>query len=148
MIRPATAVEAPHLSELAFRSKALWGYSDAFMQACREELTITPDDDAYVLEMDRVVVGFYSLEPLADGRLDLAHLFVDPPHVRRGYGRHLLHHAIERARAMGHHTLLIVSDPHAAPFYEAAGATLVGTSPSQSIPGRLLPTFEVALAPS
>ena len=148
MIRPAKSDEAPQVSELAFRSKAMWGYSDTFMEACREELTVTVDDDVHVLEVDGEVVGFYGLEPLTDGRVDLAHLFVDPPQIRRGYGHMLLLHAIDRARALGYHTLVIESDPHATAFYAAAGATLVGSSPSQSIPNRVLPTFEVALAPS
>ena len=40
--RPATAADAPVLSNIAFRAKALWGYDAAFMEMCRDELTITP----------------------------------------------------------------------------------------------------------
>ena len=72
MIRMAKAGEAALLSDLAFRSKAYWGYSDAFMEACREELSVSPDDLArrptWVLEVDGRPIGFYSLEPLAPGR--------------------------------------------------------------------------------
>ena len=32
--------EADRLSDLAFRSKAHWGYSPEFMEACREELRV------------------------------------------------------------------------------------------------------------
>jgi len=31
------------LSNLAFRSKAHWGYSDEFMAACRDELTYSSE---------------------------------------------------------------------------------------------------------
>ena len=41
-IRQALPSEVKHLSELAFRSKSYWGYSDRFMQVCREELTLDP----------------------------------------------------------------------------------------------------------
>ena len=39
-IRQALPSEAEYLSKLTFRSKSHWGYSDQFMQACLEELTI------------------------------------------------------------------------------------------------------------
>ena len=40
-LRPARPEEAPALTELCLRSKAVWGYDAAFMQACRRELTMT-----------------------------------------------------------------------------------------------------------
>ena len=39
-IRQALPSEVEYLSELAFRSKSYWGYSDCFMQACLAELTV------------------------------------------------------------------------------------------------------------
>jgi hypothetical protein len=42
VIRFATPDEAELLTSLAMRSKASWGYSAEFMEACRAELTITP----------------------------------------------------------------------------------------------------------
>jgi hypothetical protein len=38
IIRPAQADEVEALTALALRSKAHWGYDDAFMEACRAEL--------------------------------------------------------------------------------------------------------------
>jgi len=52
-LRPARADEAPALSELALRSKAHWGYDDAFLEACRAELTVRPEHVA----ASRVVVA-------------------------------------------------------------------------------------------
>ena len=42
--RSATAADAAELTDIAFRSKAYWGYSEEFMEACREELTLTRHD--------------------------------------------------------------------------------------------------------
>ena len=42
IIRSAQPDELDQLSELALRSKAVHGYSAEFLEACREELTITP----------------------------------------------------------------------------------------------------------
>lgn len=148
-IRPARVDEAGALSALAIRSKAVWGYSDAFMAACRAELTLAPDDIAarptFVAEHGGRVVGFYALGPLGDGRVELDMLFVEPDAIGAGHGRALIEHARRTARESGYATMVIQGDPHAARFYEAAGATRVGERPSRSIPGRALPLFELVL---
>jgi len=43
-IRPATIDELSGLSDLCFRSKAVWGYDEEFMEACRGELSFEPRD--------------------------------------------------------------------------------------------------------
>lgn len=148
-VRRARPEEAPVLSDLAFRSKALWGYSPEFMEACRAELTLTPDDiranPVFVAELSSDVLGFYALKALAPDRVDLWFLFVDPTQVRAGVGRRLLSHAREHARELGYRTLVIQSDPQAEPFYAGCGAVRVGDLPSESIPGRVLPLMEIAL---
>src|SRR3954447_27013368 len=40
VLRPPTVEELPTLSALCLRSKAVWGYGNDFMEACRSELTI------------------------------------------------------------------------------------------------------------
>ena len=55
-------------------------------------------------------------------------------------------HAIDEARRRGAKRLTILADPYAAAFYERHGARPVGEAPSDAIPGRLLPLYEVALA--
>jgi GNAT superfamily N-acetyltransferase len=150
-LRDARPDEASALSDLAVRSKAYWGYSPAFMAACRAELTYTAADiqrDCFVVVGDAErggVVGFYALERLAGGAVELGALFVEPSAIGRGYGRALLEDAKARASRMGAACLVIQGDPHAEAFYRAAGATIAGTTESASIPGRFLPTFVVAL---
>ena len=49
------------LSALCLRSKAMWGYDNNFMEACRGELTIEPSDlrltSIAVAEKDGKIVG-------------------------------------------------------------------------------------------
>ncbi|MEY4508928.1 MAG: hypothetical protein RLZZ450_1050 [Pseudomonadota bacterium] len=146
-IRGARLGEQAELTELALRSKAYWGYDASFMAACRAELTVILDgDDAhvtYVLEEGQTIVGFYALQEIGSGRLELAFLFVEPDAIGRGYGKALIEHAKQQTRSAGHRVLVIASDPHAAAFYRAAGARFLEERPSDSIEGRLLPVFEI-----
>ncbi len=139
------------LSELALRSKAHWGYSAEFIEACREELSIPVENlrsDAmryFVLEQAHEVVGFYALLRLTPAEIELDALFVEPSHIGGGFGRVLIEHAKRSAVLLGAQRLVIQSDPYAARFYRAAGGAQTGESESASVPGRYLPTFEIAL---
>ena len=61
-IRKALLSEANELSELALHSKATWDYSEEFILACKEDLTITEEyiknNFVYVLENDNTKIGF------------------------------------------------------------------------------------------
>lgn len=143
-IRPARTDEAELLSDLARRSKAHWGYTQDQMAIFAGELTLTRAElsrvDAYVLETDAGVEGFYTLRPADryDATAELEHLFVEPARLRRGVGRRLWEHALEHARARGYRAVVIQSDPHAEAFYAALGAEKLRDVPT-SIPGRTLP---------
>ncbi|HYC65369.1 MAG TPA: GNAT family N-acetyltransferase [Reyranellaceae bacterium] len=77
--------------------------------------------------------------------VDLADMFVDPPSIGTGAGKALFEAAVGLARGLGAGTLTILADPHAAPFYERMGARFVRMAPSDAIPGRQLPFYELAL---
>lgn len=141
-VRPARVDEAVALTELAMRSKAHWGYDDAFMAACRDELTIREDHIAHVdvAELDGQIVGMVRLEPEC-----VEDLFVEPTAIGTGVGRVLFRHVVRRAAAEGMARLSIDADPNAEGFYLAMGAVRVGESPSDSIPGRLLPRLELTV---
>jgi N-acetylglutamate synthase-like GNAT family acetyltransferase len=147
MIRPARIEDLEELTALALRSKAAWGYSAEFMEACREELTIREAHlpDVFVLVREGAPIGFYSLQQLTSDRVELVHLFIDPGEMRKGHGAALLRDAVARARASGWRVLVIQGDPYAAAFYRAMGARQVGSRESESIPGRMLPLFELAV---
>lgn len=150
MIRRARLDELNALTQLAMRSKAVWGYSEQFMEACREELTMTEDEleELFVKEVDSKVVGVYSLQHLSDTHVELGYLFVEPTQLRKGHGKDLIVDALRRAAASGYTTLIIQGDPHAVDFYVAVGAKQVGTRESDSVAGRFLPLFELDLQKS
>ena len=132
---------------LAMRSKACWGYSKEFMEACRAELTYDAAylgrHEVYVLESGSRLIGFYSLERLPDAALELGALFVEPGDIGKGYGRLLVEHALDKAREAGASRIEIQGDPNARGFYLAMGAVLAGETESRSIPGKMLPLFHV-----
>jgi GNAT superfamily N-acetyltransferase len=145
LVRPAQPREAAVISDLALRSKGHWGYDAAFLEACRDELAVSPawcaagtvlvaeDDDT-----PGALLGFVALtgEP-PEG--ELAHLFVEPAAMGRGVGGLLTSAALELATSLGMTRLTLDADPHAEAFYLRMGAVRVGESPSGSIPGRVLP---------
>ena len=140
--------EAIALTELCMRSKAVWGYDEHFMAACRAELTITPEkmNSSYfqVGESDGRVVGVAQIT-LKEGIAELSSLFVEPAQLRCGAGRQLFDWAKRAARVAGAAYLVIEADPYAAGFYRRMGAIDAGTVPSGSIPGRMLPLLKLSL---
>ena len=151
-IRPARPDEASVLSALAFNSKAYWGYDDAFMAACLNELTVSPEavrnTPTYVIEADDRVLGFYMFSTIEDGNVELDCLFVEPDAIGHGYGKKLMEHAKAAAMAKGCGSIIIQSDPNAESFYRRAGGEVIGHKPSASVPGRLLPVLRIDLAAS
>lgn len=148
VIRPAHSDEADALTDLNMRSKAVWGYDRAFMEASRPVLTVSPAlidrFQVYVYEAEGRVLGCYALG--RDGTVaDIELFFVDPDHLREGIGRALWRHLEDQARRLGAEKVRIESDPFAVGFYEAMGARLVGSGPSGAIPGRSLPLLEIEL---
>lgn len=144
-VRQAQAGEAEALTALCVRSKAHWGYDDAFMRLSRASLTVSVADIAtgcvLVATDAGRVVGVARVEP--DGELGM--MFVDPPAMGRGAGRALFAAAAALARDLGARSMPILADPNAAPFYERMGARFVSQAPSDAIPGRTLPLYEYDL---
>ncbi|MDR3033848.1 MAG: GNAT family N-acetyltransferase [Kitasatospora sp.] len=144
-VRAGREDEAGTLTELALRSKAYWGYDEAFMAACREELTmLAPEIESRrtaVAERDGRIVGFCTLEGNPpEGVLGM--LFVEPDAMGQGVGRLLYEHVSGTAHRLGFTRFTIDADPYAEPFYLAMGAVRIGGTPSGSIPGRVLPLLE------
>ena len=128
IVRRARPDEATHLTALALRSKAYWGYDADFMAACVPSLTVrseriaAPGEHVFVAEdASGTVVG-------------------------QGYGHRLWQHTIGVARALGVRRVRIESDPFAEPFYLRQGAERVGEAPSGAIPGRVIPLLRFTLA--
>jgi GNAT superfamily N-acetyltransferase len=150
-VRLARLEEASALTELCVRSKASWGYDEAFMALARAVLAVNPRQiaagDVWVaMAADGSVAGMVALGPSPEpDTIDLDKLFVEPGRIRTGVGRALVAHAIGEARRRGAKRLTILADPHAAGFYERNGARLICEAPSDAIPGRCVPLYEVKL---
>lgn len=147
-VRAGRPEEAAALTALALRSKAYWGYDEAFLAACRDELAVGPADvtarRTAVAERDGGLLGFTMLDgdpPV--GALGM--MFVDPDTIGQGVGRLLFEHARAQARRLRFGRLTIDADPNAEPFYTAMGAVRIGVTPSGSVPGRELPLLELDL---
>ncbi len=151
ILRAATLDELPALSALCFRSKAVWGYDNDFMEACRKELTIEPSDlrstSIAVAEKNEGIVGVAQVR-VTGNEADLLKLFVEPSALHGGVGRQLFGWAADSAASRGADRLVIEADPDAAPFYRRMGAVDCGLAPSGSIPGRMLPRLVKELRPA
>jgi GNAT superfamily N-acetyltransferase len=147
-LRPAHADEIGLLDELAFRSKAHWGYPAAQMEAWRADLALSPawvsKQWVHVALLDSAVAGVFAVVDEA-GEWKLEHLWVEPKAMGKGVGRALLVAACQFARSCGAKDLTINADPNAAGFYTACGGILVGETPAPTAlePSRVLPVFRL-----
>jgi GNAT superfamily N-acetyltransferase len=140
--------ELPLLSALCLRSKAVWGYDEAFLEACRAELTIGAEElertALCVAEHDGAIVGVAQI--IVDGAVaDLQKMFVEPGAIGLGIGRSLFAWAASTAKDLGAQYVTIDADPGAVGFYRRMGAIELGSAPSSSILGRMLPRLRIDL---
>ena len=136
------------MSELAFRSKASWGYDSAFMEKVAPAFLVDADYIAqypvYVLEADGRLAGFYGFKIL-EGEPFLHDLWLEPRLIGAGLGRMLWEHLLGTARAQHYPRFLIESDPNAEPFYLHMGAIRIGDRISPET-GRRLPLLRYEIA--
>lgn len=148
-IRRARPEDAETLTDLSMRSKRSNGYDEAFMAACREELTVTVkrlcEGEYWVAESGAVCGCACLVTDLTNCSGEIHAFFIDPEWQRKGIGRLLWRKLAERAREAGLTELHLDADPFAVPFYEALGFQVTGEVPSGSIPGRALPRMSIAL---
>ncbi len=146
-VRHARPDEAEALTELAMRAKASWGYDDAFMAACRDELTLTPEKMAawtvWVAEAAGEIAGMVALS--LGGAAEVEDFFVEPAFQGRGVGGALMAVLLDAARAASATVLEVDADPNAEAIYAKLGFETFSRSPSGSIAGRWLPRMRMAL---
>jgi len=149
-IRKATPDEANLLNELFYRSKAHWGYDEAFMERVRHLIYIIPKQIAqswvYVHEDEAArVVGFYMLLRGDDETtFHLEYLFIEPQDIGRGYGKALFQHAVALVRTLGGTAVTLAADAHAEAFYLKLGCIRIGDQESV-LPYRTLPLLRYSL---
>ncbi|MEX5952140.1 GNAT family N-acetyltransferase [Providencia vermicola] len=146
----ANASEANVLTTLSLRSKKYWGYSDNFIEMCRDELTLKPDDFAHYLilvaKINGKYCGFIQLRFDEDSESgELEKLFIDPSFIGLGIGKALYDAGLEQARRLNIKELTLDADPNAENFYIKMGAITMCRTPSGSIPDRLIPKMKSTL---
>jgi ribosomal protein S18 acetylase RimI-like enzyme len=147
----ASAAQSFILTDIALAAKAYWGYDADFIEACRAELTVTPEQITHkenlclVKSIDGELCGFVLVKPITDTVAGLESLFIRPDHIGYGHGTELLTIAKRLAKERGYKKLVIESDPNAVGFYEKMGAVKTGEIPSGSIASRSLPCYELIL---
>lgn len=148
LIRAAKPDEHDEISALALRSKGYWNYSAKFLEACKAELTYDAAECGsgrmWAALVGAELVGFSLIRGTPPSG-ELAALFVDPSAIGTGCGKLLLQHTLREASSRGFARLVLDADPGAEPFYAHFGAARIGTSPSGSIPGRVLPQLRFSL---
>lgn len=150
VLRPACAEERCLLDAICFRAKAHWGYDTIFMESVRDQIRVSADAIAlgYVwvaLDAAGQPGGVMQVERHNAATADLSLMFIAPECMRLGLGRALFAKACTLARGMGALELVIDSDPQAAGFYAAMGATRIASAPT-GYRGRLLPRFSMRLS--
>lgn len=120
------------------------------MALCEPVLRVRAEDieagHVWVAERNGRIVGTIGILPDETGEsAELDKVFVQPEAIGGGVGAALMAQAVAATRALGIGKLEILSDPHAAGFYEKFGAVRIGEAPSDAIPGRLLPRYELRL---
>lgn len=148
-VRLAQENEGEILSDLSMRSKQSNGYDDAFMDACRDELAVTPErlhaDEYWVADADGIC-GCASLSVDHGKKVGVVHSFFVEPELRgSGIGKLLWHKLHERAQAHNLGALVLDSDPNAVEFYKSIGFVKVRDTPSGSIEGRFIPHMKLDL---
>lgn len=151
IIRKANLNEATLLRDLSVRSKAFWGYDDAFMRDAVDDLTLNPkhieSDLVYLCEDGDRVLGYYAFS-IEDGPEMIA-LFVEPDFIGKGIGSNLWKHSLNVARDHGWNKFKVVADPFAAEkFYLRVGCKQVGEYQSPVRKDRKLPLLEFSLGES
>ncbi len=148
-LRPAVVADCAALSDVVFRSKQSNGYDDAFMDACRAELTITArtlaQTQLWVAEDNGVLLGCAALDMQPNNSGEVSLFFVDPNVQGRGVGRMLWSTIFRLAHQNGFKTLELSADPNAVGFYAKQGFVEIGSTPSGSIKGRRLPKMQLTL---
>ncbi len=129
-------------------SKAHWGYDAAFLEACREELTVTMADleigHIQVASEGSALLGLVQVSLEADD-CSLEKLFVTPTAMGHGVGRALFVWSVDTARALGARRLIVEADPGARAFYRRMNCEDAGEVLSGSLPGRKLPRLVYVL---
>jgi GNAT superfamily N-acetyltransferase len=128
-VRPARVAELEDLRAIEvaagapFRTLGMDAIADDTPPSTVVLLGASERDGLWVLDVDDAPVA-YLLDDVVDGHAHLEQVSVDPAHAGHGYGRRLVEHLAERARAAGHEALTLTTFaevPWNGPYYVRLG---------------------------
>lgn len=142
LINRATPADLPALNQIAWTAKQHWNYPSQWMESWRDELQLNQEDFSshcvFKLSINEEVKGFCAVKESVDS-YEVAHLWVLPEHMGRGYGKLLLHLTLHYALKEPK-PIKVIADPNAAPFYQRQGFNVIDQF--ESYPkGRFLPVM-------
>ncbi|WP_160146307.1 GNAT family N-acetyltransferase [Dictyobacter aurantiacus] len=151
-ISKAMPQDAALIKQIMLASKAYWGYSENWIAAWGDRLTISPayirENEIYIArENPQSVVGLHGITLHENSICELLELWVIPQRIGTGIGRLLFLHALEMARALEANEMIWEADPHAAGFYQHMGASHIRDIDSQ-LEGQRLPVMGIKIASS
>ncbi|MEM9596372.1 MAG: GNAT family N-acetyltransferase [Acidobacteriota bacterium] len=122
--------DSAELTALAHAAKRHWGYPESWIEAWRDDLTLTPDfiagcEAVYGGRRAGAWVGCGVLSREGD-RWSIEHMWIHPSAMGLGLGRRLFERLAETARGRGAMALEVLSDPNAGGFYRRLGFEPVG----------------------
>lgn len=158
LIVQAETADANELTNIAFAAKRHWNYPESYFEIWKQELTVTPkyilENPVFKLVLNNQIIGFYAFVKISKdlewGEIQVKagwwvdHLFLLPQFHKQGFGRGMVHHALQTLAGLGEKSCFIFVDPFASGFYEKIGAQFLYDSPS-SISGRTIPVYQLAL---
>jgi len=149
IIRPGSPQEADRLTDIAFRSKASWGYPTAWINQWHDELTVTPKMIekwvTFVAEYNGKIIGFWCRQAIQTDDISSGLLFIDPDYFGKGIAKRLWRHMKAALITKGVKHFIIEADPNAVSFYEKIGGIKVGEKDSPVIKGRKLSIMKFEL---
>ena len=147
----ASTDDAQFLTETAFQSKKIWGYSDEQIYLWKDDLEISED---YILQNkvmkvfdNNIFIGFFALKFERSQPPEIDHLWLQPQFLRKSYGTIIFKYITEYLSEQGFSKITLVAEPNAKGFYEKLGGKIIGKFESK-ISGRFLEIFEFQIRSS
>ena len=148
VIEKATLTDASELSELTYKSKAHWGYSEEQIEKWRNDLQVSEkyieNNEVFFTRESNRIAGYYSFSKVSVSTVKLDNIFIDPEYIGKGLGLTLMKDFLNRVKKLDVDTITLDSEPNAEQFYRKFGFKTVGKLKS-SILNRFLPIMELNL---
>lgn len=145
-IQKATPNDAAILTNITKKSKAYWGYSNEQIENWSAQLTITKEylknNQVYKLEVNNLIVGYYSYIILEENIVQLDNLFILPNCIGTGLGTFLMNDFLGKIKTLKVKKVLLESEPNAEKFYNKFGFKTIEQIKT-SIKDRFVPLMEL-----